>query len=107
VPTDGAFKCTITTGRSGVGPPIGGGPCGSCPGIAGAGPEPGSPDPAGGPLLVARAGAPAVVPIALAWASVIEDGRIGACGPGGVFGGMKAISRSVNWIAMCDCSCRS
>lgn len=90
MPTDGAFACAATTGRCGVGAPAGGEPCGAAEG----GPDPGKPDPGGGPLLVATAGAPAVVPNALASASVMEEGRGGA--GDGMPCGLEAISFSLN-----------
>lgn len=95
VPTDRA-RCGATTGRA-CGPtgatPVG---AGALPGVGAGGPEPGRPEPPGGPLLVCAAGAPAVVPMALVCANVIfaGDGGAGggACGPGGMFGGwLKAM----------------
>ena len=69
------------------------GGAGDWPGIGTGGPEPGRPEPPGGPLLTPMAGAPAVVPMALACASVTVFGDGGAAGggpagrPGGGAGG--------------------
>ena len=88
VPTDRCATCGATGGRTAS--PAGGVPtafgAGALPGIGAGGPEPGKPDPAGGPLLVCTAGAPAVVPMALVCARVIFAGDGGAgggpCGAG-------------------------
>lgn len=68
------------------------------PGAVGGGPEPGSPEPAGGPLLVCAAGAPAVVPMALVWASVILTGDGG--GGGGADGVIGGAPKAIGAILM-------
>ena len=94
VPTD-CPACAVTAGRPEFGSPAGGaliaGGGGAAPCGGGAGPAPGSPEPAGGPLLTCAAGAPAVVPIALIWASVIRAGGVGAAGAA-VGGWLNAIA---------------